>query len=112
MARQREPRGEQEREQERRPQQERPVGQPREEEQGGHERKAERHGDERVAEARARKRRQVAVQEPAERQLQRILGAHEERDDADVERGDDADAGEDEEPPLGPGRQGAAAQHE
>ena len=77
----------------------------------GHEREAERHRDERVTEPRPRDRREVAVEQPAERQLQRILGAEEERDDADVERGDDADAGEDVEPPLRPraSRRGRAA---
>src|SRR3569833_334898 len=55
----------------------------------GDEREAELHRDERLAEARtARDRRQVAVEERGERQLQRILGTQQERSAADLERDD------------------------
>ena len=59
------------------------------------ERVPERHRDERDAEARLRRdRREVAVQEVDERELQRVLGPHDEGGDADVEHGDATDGRE------------------
>ena len=74
VAREREPRREAEAGDEHGPEQDTPVGEPREEEQRRDEREAELHRDERRPEAgAARDRREVAVEEPPERQLQRIL---------------------------------------
>ena len=75
--------------------QRRPVGQPREVDERGDEREAERHQHERLAEARpAGDRREVAVEELPERELEHVLAAEAEREDADLEHADDADPGE------------------
>jgi len=76
VAGEREPRREAEPEQERRPQQRAPLREPREEQQRRDEREPELHGGERRAEARAAgDRRQVAVEEVDERELERVLGS-------------------------------------
>ena len=62
--------------------------------------KTERHRHERVAEPRLRHRREVAVEEPPERQLQRVLRAKRERDDAGVDRRERAETCGDRDPPL------------
>ena len=59
--------------------------QPGEVDEPEHEREAERHRHERLAEPRLCHRRQVAVQEPPERQLQCVLGAERERGDPRLE---------------------------
>jgi hypothetical protein len=100
-------------EQERGPEEERPVGQPGEVEQRRDEGEAERHGDEGLAEARpADDRRQVAVEQPAERQLEGVLGPEQERRDPDLDHGDGADSGHEEEAPLGGGRKRAPENEE
>ena len=101
VAREGEPGGEAEPEREHRPEERAATGQPREEEQCRHQREAELHHDERPAEARpARDRRQVAVEEAPERQLERVLRAEQERDDPDLEHRDRAGSGDPVEPPL------------
>ncbi len=72
---QREAGDEQERQHKRRVEERLTVEQPREVDQCEHDGVAERHDDERVAESRRRHRRQVAVEEAAERQLQRVFRA-------------------------------------
>ena len=70
----------------RRPEQPRAVEQPGEEQQRRDQREAEGHRDERHAEARLRReRREVAVHQVDERELERVLGAQDERGDADVD---------------------------
>ena len=101
VAREREAGGEPEREQERRPEQPLAVGQPGQEDERRHERVAERHRHERVAEARLRKRREVAVEEVDERELERVLGPQQEREDPDLERADHADSEQPVEAALG-----------
>ena len=99
MARQRKPGREPERDQKCRPQEERPVEQPREEHERRHQGKAERHRHERDAEARlVRERREVAVHEIHERELERVFRPQDERGDADVDCGERAEAGEQVEP--------------
>jgi hypothetical protein len=73
------------------------IHQPRQEEQGCDEREPERHRNERDTEAGLSDRREVAVQQPVEGQLQGVLRAQDEGDDADVDRRDHADTGDDEE---------------
>jgi hypothetical protein len=63
VARERQPRDEAEAEQERRPQEDRAVGEPGEEEEALTKREAERHRDERRPETRVGDRRQVAVEQ-------------------------------------------------
>ena len=76
VPRQREPGREAERDGERGPEQRAALEQPPEVEQRGDEREAERHRDERGPETSpARDRREIAVEQSSERQLQRILGA-------------------------------------
>src|SRR5207249_190236 len=76
------------------PEQLAPVGEPGEEEQGGDEREPERHRDEGEPEPRpVRDRREVAVEEAFERELERVLGPEQERENPDLERRDDAEAG-------------------
>ena len=105
----REPRGEAEAEHEGGPQQHRLLGQPGEVEQRRHEREAERHRDERGAELRpVRERRQVAVEECSERQLERVLGPQQEGGEPDLERSDRADPRHPVEAPLGSRRKRAA----
>ena len=87
----------------------RPLGQPGEVQERGHEREPERHRDERGAEARpAGERREIAVEEVHERELQRVLGPEQEREDPDLDRADRADAHDPVEAPLGPRRHRAA----
>ena len=79
----------------------RPAGQPAEEDERGHDREAERHDHERRPEARpVRERRQVAVEEAAERELECVLGPDQEREDSDLDRADHARQGEQVEDPL------------
>jgi len=91
MARQREAGGKRQAKQERRPQQNRAIGQPRKEQERGHEREAERHHDKGRAEPRSRNRRKVAVEQATEGELQRVLGSKDESGDPDVERHQRAD---------------------
>jgi hypothetical protein len=109
MARERQARREPEPDDERRPEQHAPVGQPREHEQRGHEGVAERHRDEGRAEARpVGDRGQVAVEEPAERELERVLRAEDEGENAHVDRGDRARAADEQRPSLDRRRQRTA----
>ena len=92
MARDREAGDETEREHERRHEQHRPLEQPRQVDERGDEGEPERHRDERLAEARAAgDRRQVAVDELAERQLEHVGAAQAEGDDPDLQHRDDPD---------------------
>ena len=91
----------------------RSIRQPGEVDERGDEREPERHRDECRAEARsAGDRREVAVQELAERELQRVLRAQQERDDADLEHAGHADRAEGVQPLLDARRQHDPAQAE
>src|SRR5207244_2901108 len=57
-------------------------------------------------------RRQVAVEQAAERELERVLGPEQEGGDPDLEHADRADPGDDVEAALGGARQGAADDEE
>ncbi len=105
VARQREPGGECETEDESGPQERGTVGQPGEEEKCGDECEAKRHCDERRAEARARNRREIAVEQPTERELQCILRAEHEGRDPDIQRRNDSGSGDQEEARFRSGRQ-------
>ena len=95
-----------------RPQEPRTVEDPGEEHQCRHERVPERHRDERDAETSLRRdRREVAVEEVDERDLQGVGGTHHERGDADVEHGDATDGRDPVEPVRKPRRQ-RLAEHE
>ena len=94
------PAGEHDSENERRHERLDAVEQPREVDEREHEREDERHRHERVPEPRRRHRREIAVEEPPERQLQRVLGAERERDDAGVDRRERAETCRDRDPPL------------
>src|SRR5205814_5652902 len=86
---------EEEREGERGYEQPRSLEQPRQVDERSHEGEAERHRHERLAVARAaRDRREVAVEELAERQLQHVLAAEQEGGDPDLEHADEAGGGE------------------
>src|SRR5215218_6965386 len=101
MAGKREAGGEGQADRERGHEQRRPVDEPREEEQRGHYSVRQRHRHEGSPEPRpVRNRRQVGVEEVAERQLQRVLSAQAEGEDADLDRRDDSDGGEDPQAPF------------
>ena len=88
------------------------VEQPREKDERQHEREDERHRHERLAEAGRCHRREVAVQEPAERQLQRVLGAQRERRDPRLQSNDAAEARGDRDAAVERLRHREAAQHD
>ncbi len=100
MAREREPGGEHHRDHEGGPEQHGPVGQPREEHERAHQHEPQRHRDESDPEAHLRERREVAVEEVPERQLESVLGAEQEGDDPDLDRADRAEPCEPVEAPL------------
>ena len=112
MARHREPAREHDRERERRHERLDAVEQPRDVDEREHEREDQRHRHERVAEPRLRHRREVAVEEPPERQLQRVLRAKRERDDAGVDRRERAEPAGDRDPPLERAAARQPAQHD
>ena len=112
VPREREPGREPDPDQKGRPQEARTVEDPGEEHQCRHERVPERHRDERDAETSLRRdRREVAVEEVDERDLQGVGGTHHERGDADVEHGDATDGRDPVEPVRKPRRQ-RLAEHE
>ncbi len=112
VAREREPGAEAEREQEGGPEQRVSARQPRKEEQRRDDREAELHHHERLAEARRLgERREVAVQERGERQLESVLGPEQESERPDPQGPDRAHPGDAVEAPLGLRRR-LAPQHQ
>ena len=112
MAGHRQPADEEHREHECRDERLDPVEQPGEEDEREHEREGKGHHDERMTEPRLRERREVAVEESPERQLQRVLRAERERGDSRLQREHRPCACEHGDPPLEVARDVESSQHD